>query len=122
MGLRFTDDPARTLVKQLKVNQEVLKRFKALIPTEEPNDSDMGEGVGLLDKNYSYVVEVTGYNRAKGERESYGLTISSDDLMSLHEIEDTALTMNSEEPGYQLEKAVVDIKRAVKSKALRGRL
>lgn len=101
-GLKFTNQPARQLVKQLKENADILKRFKVRSPNSPPPDSAFGIGATPLEKNYAYQWRIDGYNHFTGERESRFVTVSSNKRLSINEAFQTMLAAPDRTPGSQV--------------------
>lgn len=118
-GLRFTNQPARILVQQLKNNADLLKRFKVRDVFQTPPDRAYGVAETELDKNYSYRWAINGYNPFTGERETRYVTVVSDRRLSINASYEQMLKAPDRNPGSQvLTNATYDLEAALRSSLL----
>lgn len=115
-GLSFRDGPAFQLISQLKKNRDLLERFKISDPDDVPRVDQLGEDAAPLKRNYAYVASITGFNSATGEREVRHVTVVSDELLSINQIEQSVRDLPRDRPGSQtLSNTTFDLERAVRS-------
>lgn len=98
-GLRYPNDIARSLVRQLRDNFDIrarlnVKDFDKVIP-----EGSMEVATTKLRRDYSYLVRIRGLDEETGRRETRDIYVSSDMLLTPNEIFDTAASLNDERPG-----------------------
>lgn len=99
VGLSFSDGPAFNVVAQIKANIASVSRLNALGPDELPDIAELVRTEAPLKKNYAFVVKITGYNANTGEREERGVTVVSDELLTLNQVFSDASSLPTETPG-----------------------
>lgn len=101
-GLSFSNQPAFNLVAQLKANLSIREKFKLTAFDQLPSLDSLEKAVSPLSKNYSFLVKITGFNSATGERERRFVTVVSDSLLSPESILRTANSLPTGNPGSQV--------------------
>jgi len=113
-GLSFRDAGAFQVIGQLKANVAVRERFRLTDFNGLPSLDSLERALTPLRKDYSFLVRISGFNRASGSREQRFVTVVSDNLLSPAEILQSALKAPSETPGSSpLENATVSIERGM---------
>lgn len=97
-GLSIRRTNALDLIRQIKDITSTKDYVSSLNYNDLPNPNRLAKSVFSLSKQYSYTVQVNGYNNITSELDSQHISVTSDKLISKQDAIDTAMNYIDSQP------------------------